>query len=80
MNLDLATAADSLLACAVCMGGDDATTTAANLAIGFMGLLIVAMLGAILKFMHYLARQQKLAAAEPDIVAELNTGSDRTER
>ncbi len=80
MNLDLATAADSLLACAVCMGGDDATTTAANLAIGFMGLIIVGMLAAILKFMHYLARQQKLAAIEPDPVAELSAESDRRAR
>lgn len=76
MNIDLSTAADSLLACAVCMGGDDATTTAANMAIGFMGLLIVGLLGAILKFIHYLSRQQKLAAMEPDMIAELITADD----
>ncbi len=70
MNLDIVTATDSLLACAVCMGGDDATTTAANLAIGFMGVLIIGMLGAILKFMHYLSRQQKLAEMEPELAAE----------
>jgi len=80
MNLDITTAADSLLACAVCMGGDDATTTAANMAIGFMGVLIIGMLGAILKFMHYLARQQKLAAAEPDLVAELTAENDHQSR
>jgi hypothetical protein len=60
---------DSLLACAVCIGGDDATTTAANYAIGFLGVIIVTILGGILKFMHYLSRQQKLAEANPDPLA-----------
>jgi hypothetical protein len=62
---------DSLLACAVCVGGDDATTTAANLAIGFLGVIILSVLGGILKFMHYLSRQQKLAEANPDPLADL---------
>jgi hypothetical protein len=74
MNLNIATLTDSLLACAVCGGGDDATTTAANFAIGFMGLLIVAVLGSLLKFMHYLGRQEKLAASEQDLVNDMTVG------
>ena len=65
---------DSLLGCAVCIGGDDATTAAANLAIGFLGAIILSVLGGILKFMHYLSRQQKLAEANPDPLADLSTG------
>ena len=57
---------DHLLACAVCLGGDDATTTAANFAIGFLGVIILSVLGGVLKFMHYLSNQQKLAASTPD--------------
>ena len=62
---------DSFLACAVCIGGDDATTTAANLAIGFLGVIILTILGGILKFMHYLSRQQKLAEASPDPLTDI---------
>jgi hypothetical protein len=57
---------EQVLACAVCLGGDDATTTAANFAIGFLGVIILSVLGGVLKFMHYLSRQQKLAASTPD--------------
>lgn len=67
-----ALAIDSLLACAVCMGGDDATTVAANFAIGFLGVIILTILGGILKFMHYLSRQQKLAELDPDPLADLS--------
>ena len=68
---DSAIFANQLLACAVCVGGDDATTTAANLAIGFLGVIILTVLGGVLKFMHYLSRQQKLAALESDPLADL---------
>lgn len=74
MISDPATFLDSLLGCAVCMGGDDATTTAASMAIGFLGLIILSVLGGILKFMHYLSRQQKLAEANPDPLVDLTAG------
>ena len=69
MISDPATFLDPLLACAVCIGGDDATTTAANFAIGFLGVIILTVLGGVLKFMHYLSRQQKLAEENPDPIA-----------
>ena len=77
MIANVTTVTDSLLACAVCMGGDDATTMAANLAIGFMGVLIITILASILKFAHYLSQQQKLAAIQPDMVADLSAKEDR---
>ena len=72
MISDPVSLSDSLLACAVCVGGDDATTTAANLAIGFLGIIILTVLGGVLKFMHYLSRQQKLAEASPDPLVEMS--------
>ena len=77
MNHDIASLSDSLLGCVICMGGDEATTTAANLAIGFMGVLTLLVLGSILKFMHHLSRQAKLAASEPDPLGELTAGDPR---
>ena len=70
MNIEPVSVFDGLLACAVCVGGDDATTTAANLAIGFLGVVILVVLGGILKFIHYLSRREKMARSEPDFLGE----------
>ncbi|MCC6882999.1 MAG: hypothetical protein WBE58_18850 [Verrucomicrobiales bacterium] len=51
---------DSLLiACPACLGADDASTTAANFAIGFMLLVVVAILGSLLAFIKYLSKRSR---------------------
>lgn len=59
-----------ILACPACVGADDASTAAANLAIGFMLIVVFAILGAFLGFIRYLAKRQRefgsdLSAEEP---------------
>lgn len=69
-------ALDSLLACSVCLGAKDGQVMmASNMAIGFMVLVVFGTLGGFLKFIHYLAQRERLAAEEPDYLEDLTRNS-----
>lgn len=53
------TIASLLIACPACLGADDASTTAANFAIGFMLVVVVAILGSLLAFIKYLSKRSR---------------------
>lgn len=56
---------DSVLACAMCLGGAKGEmATAANMAIGLMLIFVFCVLGAFLAFIFVLARKARLAAAD----------------
>lgn len=57
--MSLAPLATLLLACPACIGADDASTTAANFAIGFMLVVVFGILGSFLAFIRYLAKRQR---------------------
>ena len=55
---------DPLMACATCMGdAGSLVNQAAGYAIAFMLVMLAVVLGALIKFMSYLSKQDKGAAA-----------------
>lgn len=52
---------NKLVACTVCWSGDDLTMNAANLAVGFMFLVLLTVLGSLLAFIFVLARRARTA-------------------
>ncbi len=57
---------DLILACATCMGdAGSMVNQATGYAIAFMLVMLTIVLGALLKFMSYLSKQDKAAAPAP---------------
>lgn len=56
---------NSLLACTVCWSGGDQTMNAANLAVGFMFVVLLMVLGSFLAFIFVLARRSRQAEPVP---------------
>ncbi len=64
---------ETVLACSVCLGDSESPQVmGANLAIGFMALVVVGMLSTLLFCIFQLNRRAKLAAKEADL--ELESG------
>ena len=57
--MSLSSLASFLIACPACLGVDDASTTAANFAIGFMLVVVVVILGSLLAFIKYLSKRSR---------------------
>ena len=63
MHLALLDSISPTVACAVCRGAEgDTATIAANLAIGFMLVVVAGVLGSVLSFVFYLGRKGREAA------------------
>ena len=67
---------NSLLACTVCWSGDDQTMNAANLAVGFMFVVLLSVLGSFLAFIFVLARRARQAEPVPVPVRKNSPGTD----
>ena len=66
MNLVIPTIENLILACPMCSsgGGGGMALTAANSAIGFLLVVIIAVLCSFLSFVFYLAKRAKMLAEE----------------
>lgn len=65
MSLLFPTIENAILACPMCMsGGEGNVLMAANSAIGFLLVVILAVLGSFLSFIFHLAKRARMIAAE----------------